>query len=73
MEKFPTHAVAFSNGTIIDNPRFVKQSQEKVNRLAKKSKKVLDLLLNGSNAKRLVFIPSAIANITLKQGKIGVC
>lgn len=33
------HAVAFSNGTIIDNPRFIKQSQFKVNQLAKKSRK----------------------------------
>ena len=33
------HAVAFSDGTIIDNPRFIKQSQEKVNRLAKKSRR----------------------------------
>ena len=31
-------AVAFSNGTIIDNPGFLKQSQVKVNRLAKKSR-----------------------------------
>ena len=33
------HAVAFSDGTIIDNPRFIKQSHEKVNRLAKKSRR----------------------------------
>ena len=33
------HAVAFSNGTIVDNPRFIKQSQEKVNRLAKQSRR----------------------------------
>ncbi len=33
------HAVAFSDGTIVDNPRFIKQSQEKVNRLAKKSRR----------------------------------
>ena len=33
------HAVAFSDGTIIDNPRFIKQSQEKVNQLAKKSRR----------------------------------
>ena len=33
------HAVAFSDGTIIDNPRFIKQSQKKVNRLAKQSRK----------------------------------
>lgn len=33
------HAVAFSNGTIIDNPRFIKQSQDKVNQLAKKSRR----------------------------------
>ncbi|WP_019505430.1 RNA-guided endonuclease TnpB family protein [Pleurocapsa sp. PCC 7319] len=32
---FGTHyAVAFSDGTIIDNPRFIKQSQDQVNRLA---------------------------------------
>ncbi|MGB5634862.1 MAG: transposase [Waterburya sp.] len=33
------HAVAYSDGTIVDNPRFIKQSQEKVNRLAKKSRR----------------------------------
>ena len=33
------HAVAFSDGTIIDNPRFIKQSQDKVNQLAKKSRR----------------------------------
>ena len=33
------HAVAFSDGTIIDHPRFIKQSQEKVTRLAKKSRR----------------------------------
>ena len=33
------HAVAFSDGTIIDNPRFLKQSQQKVNRLAQKSRR----------------------------------
>jgi putative transposase len=33
------HAVAFSDGTIIDNPRFIKQSQEKVNQLAKKGRR----------------------------------
>ena len=33
------HAVAFSDGTIVDNPRFIKQSQDKVNRLAKKSRR----------------------------------
>ena len=33
------HAVAYSDGTIIDNPRFIKQSQEEVNRLAKKSRR----------------------------------
>ena len=32
------HAASFSDGRIIDNPRFIKQSQEKVNRLAKKSR-----------------------------------
>ena len=33
------HAVAMSDGTIIDNPRLIKQSQDKVNRLAKKSRR----------------------------------
>jgi putative transposase len=33
------HAVAFSDGKIVDNPRFIKQSQDKVNRLAKKSRR----------------------------------
>ncbi len=33
------HAVAFSDGTIIDNPQLLKQSQEKVNQLAKKSRR----------------------------------
>ena len=33
------HAVAFSDGTIIDNPRLIQQSQEKVNRLAKQSRR----------------------------------
>ena len=33
------HAVAFSNGTIIDNPRFIKQSQKKINRLAKQGRR----------------------------------
>ena len=33
------HAVAFSDGTIIDNPRFIKQSQEKINRLGKRSRR----------------------------------
>jgi putative transposase len=33
------HAVAFSDGTIIDNPRFIKQSQDKVNQLAKKGRR----------------------------------
>ena len=33
------HAVADSNGEVIDNPRFIKQAQEKVNRLAKKSRR----------------------------------
>ncbi len=37
---FGTHyAVAYSDGTIIDNPRFIKQSQEQVNRLAKKGRR----------------------------------
>ncbi|MDJ0530932.1 MAG: transposase [Xenococcaceae cyanobacterium MO_207.B15] len=33
------HAVADSNGKVIDNPRFVKKAQEKINRLAKKSRR----------------------------------
>ena len=33
------HALAFSDGTIIDNPRFIKQSQKKVNQLAKRSRR----------------------------------
>ena len=33
------HAVAFSDGTIIDNPGFIKQSQQKVHRLAQKSRR----------------------------------
>ena len=33
------HAVAFSDGTIIDNPRLLAQSQKKVNQLAKKSRR----------------------------------
>ncbi len=33
------HAVADSNGNVIDNPRFIKQAQEKINRLAKKSRR----------------------------------
>ena len=33
------HAVADSNGDVVDNPRFVKQAQEKVNQLAKKSRR----------------------------------
>ncbi|MGL4619890.1 MAG: RNA-guided endonuclease InsQ/TnpB family protein [Chroococcidiopsis sp.] len=33
------HAIALSDGTIIDNPRFIKQSQEKVNQLAKKGRR----------------------------------
>lgn len=33
------HAASFSDGTIVDNPRFIKQSQEKVNQLAKKSRR----------------------------------
>ncbi len=33
------HAVADSNGDVIDNPRFIKQAQEKINRLAKKSRR----------------------------------
>ena len=32
-------AVADSNGEVIDNPRLIKQAQEKVNRLAKKSRR----------------------------------
>lgn len=31
------HALAFSDGTIVDNPRFTNQSQARVNCLAKKS------------------------------------
>ena len=33
------HAIAFSDGTIINNPRFIKQSQEKVNQLAKRGRR----------------------------------
>ncbi len=33
------HAVAYDDGTIIDNPRFTKQAQAHVNRLAKKSRR----------------------------------
>ena len=33
------HAASFSDGTIIDNPRFIKQYQEKVNRLAKRGRR----------------------------------
>ncbi|WP_019507856.1 RNA-guided endonuclease TnpB family protein [Pleurocapsa sp. PCC 7319] len=33
------HAVSFSDGTIIDNPRFIKQSQGKINHLAKQSRR----------------------------------
>ena len=33
------HAVAYSDGTIVDNPRFIKQSQEQVNRLAEKGRR----------------------------------
>lgn len=33
------HAASFSDGTIIDNPRFIKQSQDKVNRLSKKGRR----------------------------------
>ena len=33
------HAVADSNGDVIDNPRFIKQAQEKVNQLAKKARR----------------------------------
>ena len=33
------HAVADSNGDVVDHPRFVKQAQEKVNQLAKKSRR----------------------------------
>ena len=33
------HAASFSNGTIVNNPRFIKQSQDKVNRLAKRSRR----------------------------------
>lgn len=33
------HAAALSDGTILDNPRFIKQSQSKINRLAKQSRR----------------------------------
>ena len=33
------HAVADSNGEVIDNPRFVKQSQTKINRIAKRARR----------------------------------
>lgn len=33
------HAASFSDGTIVDNPRFGEQSQSKINRLAKKSRR----------------------------------
>ena len=33
------HAVACSNGELIENPRFIKQSQTKINRIAKKSRR----------------------------------
>ncbi len=33
------HAVADSNGNVIDNPQFLKQAQEKVNQLSKKSRR----------------------------------
>ena len=33
------HAVADSNGDVIDNPRFIKQASAKINRLAKKSRR----------------------------------
>ena len=37
---FGTHyAIAFSNGTIIENPRFIAQSQARINQLSKKSRK----------------------------------
>ncbi|ELS00281.1 RNA-guided endonuclease TnpB family protein, partial [Gloeocapsa sp. PCC 73106] len=33
------HAIATSNGELIDNPRFLKQSQEKIKQLSKKSRR----------------------------------
>ena len=33
------HALAFDDGTVIDNPRFLKKSQDKINKTAKKSRK----------------------------------
>ncbi|ELS00290.1 RNA-guided endonuclease TnpB family protein, partial [Gloeocapsa sp. PCC 73106] len=33
------HAIATSNGDLIDNPRFLKQSQEKIKKLSKKSRR----------------------------------
>ena len=33
------HAAAFNDGTVIDNPRFLKHSQDKINKAAKKSRK----------------------------------
>ena len=33
------HAVACSNGELIENPRFIKQSQTKINRIAKKGRR----------------------------------
>ncbi len=33
------HAVADSNGDVIDNPRFIKQASAKINRIAKKSRR----------------------------------
>ncbi|HAC64611.1 MAG TPA: transposase [Cyanothece sp. UBA12306] len=33
------HAIAFDDGTVIDNPRFLKQCQEKINKTAKKARR----------------------------------
>ena len=33
------HAVADSNGSVIDNPKFIKQAQAKINQIAKKSRR----------------------------------
>ena len=75
------HAVAFSDGTIIDNPRFIKQSQSKVNRLAKHSRRGIEpldrdiaaaqVMLNFARGKELASIvaesPSSISCGSLRQ------
>jgi putative transposase len=33
------HAIADSNGNVVENPRFVKNAQAKVNKIAKKSRR----------------------------------